>query len=184
MTIQTSWISCSVRHSLSYWVLQICNVKVFERWVVTIQSPPPHRCHSPWRGGCGRCWRSRSGPSCRTGWSTSSHSSPRTPPPGTKVIKYGLSFELIENFQKLFKQMNCSGLLYITGGLGGHPTIPAGWLRLTRGNKKSLCRILSWISCEDNGSVADLSRWRTSVWSSMIEHPSGREVRLGFQRSD
>ena len=48
------------------------------------QSPPPHRCRSPWRGGCGRCWRWRSARSSRTGWSTSSRSSPHTPPPATK----------------------------------------------------------------------------------------------------
>ena len=28
--------------------------------------PPLRRCRSPWRGGCGRRWRWRSGPSCRT----------------------------------------------------------------------------------------------------------------------
>ena len=174
--IQTSCTSCSVRHSLSYWVLQICKEKRLSlRDAQPLQeqeSPPPLRCRSPWRGGCGRCWRWRSARSSRTGWSTSSRSSPHTPPPATKkhqikpssqnpgmyLEKNPMKYEMSPSPALAQDRKNSTIILFFKDFLWS-----AGSDR-----KRFFIDILPSFPVK----ITDLMWWRSFVWSSMIEDPS------------
>ena len=162
--IQTSWISCSVRHSLSYWVLQIWNHNVVQfrlsgnnpvlgagYWILGTGYLVLGTVLQVWKSGWVSSKWQQSSPtsspsmsqsltrgvrqtltvtfwavlpyllyyityvylvynafimSCRTGWSTSSHSSPRIPPPGTKGFQIHFFKELCCEFQSRLKPIS------------------------------------------------------------------------------